>query len=92
MFMFIYDVVYKFAYNLKFDEVWAAYADANGTVQGLFEGLNALSVSTRAAKEFGESCATAAVIIAALIAFLVAVGVLVYLNEKYYAKQATIEA
>ena len=52
MFVFIYNAVYKFAYNFMFNMIYAKYADANGTVHGFFEGLAALSEATRKANEF----------------------------------------
>lgn len=91
MLMFIYNAVYKFAYNFMFDAVWAKYADADGTVHGFFEGLAALSEATRKANEFGEYWATAACVIFAVIVFLVVVYIIEYVAKRY-AKQAAIEA
>ena len=91
MIMFIYNAVYKFAYNFMFDVVWAKYADADGTVHGFFEGLTALSEATRKANEFGDLCGTAAGVIFALIVFLVVVEIIEYVAKRY-AKQGAIEA
>lgn len=91
MFVFIYNAVYKFAYNFMFNMIYAKYADANGTVHGFFEGLAALSEATRKANEFGEYWATAACVIFAVIVFLVVVDIIKYVAKRY-AKQAAIEA
>ena len=91
MFMFIYNAVYNLAYNFMFNEIWAKYADADGTVHGMVEGLTALSEAAHAGQTFGTYCATAAMVALVLIVSCVVVGIIEY-AAKRYTKQATIEA